>query len=76
MDVLMQLVSSQATSIVFGLSGKELAYLDPGSGSYLLQLLIAGIVGAAFAIRMSWGRIKSFFRRLLGKQESDDEFEE
>jgi hypothetical protein len=39
------------------------AYLDPGSGSFLIQLLIAGILGAALAIRMSWGRIKGIFRR-------------
>lgn len=39
------------------------AYLDPGSGSFLIQLLIAGALGAALAIRMSWGRIKGIFRR-------------
>jgi hypothetical protein len=39
------------------------AYLDPGSGSFLIQLLIAGALGAALAIRLSWGRIKGFFRR-------------
>lgn len=39
------------------------AYLDPGSGSYLLQLLIAGLLGGALVIRSSWDRIKSFFRR-------------
>ena len=76
MDTLMQVMSSQTANVIFGIASKEMAYLDPGSGSYLLQLLIAGIVGAAFAVRMSWGRIKSFFRRLFGKQASDDEFEE
>jgi hypothetical protein len=39
------------------------AYLDPGSGSFLIQLLIAGALGAALAIRMSWSRIKGIFRR-------------
>jgi len=39
------------------------AYLDPGSGSFLIQLLIAGLLGAALAVRMSWGRIKGLFRR-------------
>ena len=39
------------------------AYLDPGSGSILIQLLIAGLLGAAFILRSSWGKIKSFFRR-------------
>ncbi len=40
-----------------------LLYLDPGSGSFLLQLLIAGVVGAAFAVRIYWKKIKSFFMK-------------
>ena len=39
------------------------AYLDPGSGSFLIQLIVAGALGAALAVRMSWNRIKGFFRR-------------
>ena len=39
------------------------AYLDPGSGSYLLQLLIAAVLGAGLAVRMYWGRIKTIFGR-------------
>jgi hypothetical protein len=41
----------------------NLAYLDPGSGSILIQLLIAGLLGAGFILRSSWGKIKTFFRR-------------
>jgi hypothetical protein len=44
------------------------AYLDPGSGSYLLQLLIAAILGGALAVRMYWGRIKTIF----GRKNSDE----
>ena len=39
------------------------AYLDPGSGSYLIQLLIGSLLGAGLAIKMFWGRIVSFFTR-------------
>jgi hypothetical protein len=39
----------------------ELLYIDPGSGSYVLQVIIAAILGAAFWIKMSWLRIKAFF---------------
>lgn len=39
------------------------AYLDPGSGSFILQLLIAGILGGLVALRMSWGKIKARFTR-------------
>jgi hypothetical protein len=38
-------------------------YLDPGSGSFLIQLLIGGLVAVGFGIRMFWGRIKAFFTR-------------
>lgn len=39
----------------------ELLYIDPGSGSYVLQVIIAALLGAAFWIKMSWHRIKAFF---------------
>lgn len=38
-----------------------LLYLDPGSGSYLVQMIIAAILGALFYFRNIWFRVKSFF---------------
>jgi len=38
------------------------AYLDPGSGRYILDVLAAALLGAGTAIRMQWRRIKSWFR--------------
>lgn len=49
------------------------AYLDPGSGSFILQLLIASLVGAAFIIKTYWRRINGYFRKLLNKEENDEE---
>ncbi len=49
------------------------AYLDPGSGSFLLQLLLAGILGGLFVVRMSWSRIKGFFRRVFARGQKPDE---
>ena len=37
------------------------AYLDPGSGSMILQLLLAGFAGVAVAIKVFWRRIIAFF---------------
>jgi hypothetical protein len=34
------------------------AYLDPGSGSYALQVAIAGLFGFLFSAKMFWGRMK------------------
>lgn len=36
-------------------------YVDPGSGSYLVQAIIAAILGALFYFKNIWWRIKAFF---------------
>ncbi|MFV2045053.1 MAG: hypothetical protein ACC700_17680 [Anaerolineales bacterium] len=56
-----------------GILARPASYLDPGSGSYLLQLLIAGALGAAFAVRLYWKRIKGFFSGRFGKSTDEDE---
>jgi hypothetical protein len=38
-------------------------YIDPGSGSYLVQVIIAAILGALFYFKNLWWRIKAFFFR-------------
>ncbi len=53
-----------------------LLYLDPGSGSFLIQLLIAGLAGAGLAIAVSWQRIKRFFSKKKKVEPEDDEDEE
>lgn len=41
----------------------KLNYLDPGSGSLLVQLLAAGLIGGiGILLKMFWGRIKAFFK--------------
>ncbi len=45
------------------------AYLDPGAGSYILQILIAGLFGALFMLKVFWGRIVGFFSK--GSSESE-----
>lgn len=39
------------------------AYLDPGTGSFIFQTILAVLVGASFAIKSYWQRIKSLFSR-------------
>jgi hypothetical protein len=36
-------------------------YLDPGSGSFIIQLILAGALGLGVGIRMYWAKIKSLF---------------
>jgi len=35
------------------------AYIDPGTGSYVLQAIVAAVAGSLVAIRMYWQKIKS-----------------
>jgi hypothetical protein len=55
-----------------------LIYLDPGSGSFLIQLLIAALAGAGIAIAIGWGRIRRFFskNKPVDKDVDEDEDDE
>ena len=48
------------------------AYLDPGSGSIILQSLLAGIATAAALVSMSWQRLKAFFLSLFSTKKLTD----
>jgi hypothetical protein len=43
-------------------------YLDPGSGSLIVQAVIAGIAGASYFVKLYFSKIKSFF---FGSKEED-----
>jgi hypothetical protein len=45
------------------LPGSAFAYVDPGSGGLLLQLLFGGLVGLAVAVKYQWHRISRLWRR-------------
>lgn len=53
--------------------GVALAYIDPGTGSFVIQGIIAAVVGAGFAIKMFWHRIKAFFTGKPTPTDPDDE---
>ena len=46
-----------------------LLYIDPGSGSYLVQVIIAAVLGVSFFFRNIWAYIKSFFTRSSKKND-------
>lgn len=49
------------------------AYIDMGTGSLIFQMLVAGIVGAGFTIKMYWHALKRKVNRLLGRPVEDDD---
>ena len=40
-----------------------LAYLDPGTGSFLLQVLAGGMFGGMFLVKRFWGQLKGLVQR-------------
>lgn len=45
------------------------AYLDPGTGSMILQVAVGAIVGSLMFLKMGFRRIRSQIRQLLGRSE-------
>jgi len=55
-----------ATGLILGcgiLAGNAAGYIDPGTGSYVLQIAIAFLVALAFSIKVFWKKIKAFLRK-------------
>lgn len=44
---------------------KVYAYLDPGSSSYFIQILIAVLVGSFFAIKTFWIKVINLIKRMF-----------
>jgi hypothetical protein len=50
-------------ALVFDLGQPAHAYLDPGTGSIILQLLLGGVAGFMVIGKLYWQRLKDFFGR-------------
>jgi len=50
-----------ASAAAIGLATPAHAYLDPGTGSFLLQLLLGGAAGALVIAKLYWQRMRAFF---------------
>lgn len=46
-------------------------YIDPGTGSYIIQIVIAMAVGAGLGIKLFWKKIKDFFTKVFGGKKED-----
>lgn len=44
------------------------AYLDPGTGSYIFQVMIAAFIGGLFTIKIYWRKIKDYIINLFSKK--------
>ena len=44
--------------------GRAHAYVDPSTGSIVIQVLVAGVLAAAFTVKQWWGRVATAARLL------------
>ncbi len=49
------------------------AYLDPGTGSMILQLLLGGAAGVLIIVKLYWHRFKDLFAKPKQALQSDEE---
>lgn len=54
---------------VFVFSKEAYAYLDAGTGSYVIQVVIAFIFGGLLSVKIFWNRIKGFLTNLFPRKD-------
>ena len=64
-----------AVILIFWPIRKAHAYIDPGTGSYIIQVMIGGLLGAAFALKVYWKKVKAYFSNLFSKHTKNDKYE-
>lgn len=70
--VLLGLLS--AVAVAFPLSNAW-AYLDPGTGSFILQMLLGGVAGMLVVGRLYWEKLKLAIGRTFNRRPSAEETE-
>jgi O-antigen/teichoic acid export membrane protein len=51
--------------------GSVKAYIDPGTGSFVIQMLVASIAGVVYLTKMFWSNIKKHFLKFIHKRKKD-----
>ena len=68
---------AEASGIVFSLiiisSKGANAYIDPGTGSYVLQIAIASLLAAGFVIKATWKNIVGAVTKRFVKRDADEQ---
>ena len=48
------------------------AYLDPGTGSMMLQVILGGIAAIGVAVKLYWHKLVAIFRPRKNKETEDE----
>ena len=69
----MNILLKPAVALALVLPATAFAYLDPGTGSMLLQVILCGIAAIGVAIKLFWYKIVAFLgikKKPAGEDES------
>lgn len=58
-------------SVPFVFVNQAHAYIDPGTGSMMIQAVLAAIAAGAVAIGVFWRRFKDLWARLFGRNKDE-----
>jgi hypothetical protein len=65
-----------ALFFLFVLPRDVFAYIDPGSGSYLTQIILGFVFGGLFMVKLYWNKIKNVFFRSRSKNKKGENSKE
>jgi hypothetical protein len=56
-------ISCQVLVVLIGSLHKDLAYLDPGSGSFILQIILATLLASLLFMKGFWRKVIGIFKK-------------
>jgi len=62
-----------ALILKFSFPASAHAYLDPGSGSFILQIVLAGIMGFILMVKIYWKKIRTFVGGMFSRDLNGDD---
>ena len=58
--------------VYFSLLGKSFAYLDPGTGSIILQAILGFIAASIAIVSFYWNKFKMFILKIFKKEKKSE----
>lgn len=51
-------------------------YLDPGTGSLIIQFLVGTLIGGLVVVKIYWQRINLYIKKVFSRTKSDEKISE